>query len=124
MRYKPEIYAKTLTEVLFEKKAGDAEIAKNFLKAVRKNGDWASLPKILRAVEERLVYARGGKLVLVESAGKLPDSYAAKFLEKFTKKDKIEFKLSPSLIAGVRLTLNGEQELDMSFKQKLRRLFS
>ena len=124
MKYKPEIYAGAFAWALKDKTLSEVEILKNFLRAVRKNEDWMGISKILRAVETRLVKNRGGRMVLVESARDLSENMAERFLKNFKKEDMVEFLQNFSLIAGARITINNSCELDLSFKRKLRKLFS
>lgn len=133
MKHKPEIYAAALSRVLSENKESEDGILNNFLRAVRKNGDWVGISKILRAVETRFVKNRGGRMVLVESARDLPEDMKKEFLKVFSakggfasgekKEDKIAFINNANIIAGARVTINGEQELDFSFRRKLNKLF-
>lgn len=123
MKYKPEIYSRALAEALNSKTISETDILKNFLRAVQKNGDWIGISKILRAAETRLVKNRGGRMVLVESARDLPKNVAERFLKKFEKEDKVEFSKNPLLIAGARITIDGERELNFSFRRKLNKLF-
>ena len=123
MKYKPDIYAKALVDALSENKEAEARVLKSFLRAVKKNGDWVGISKILRAVEANLVKSRGGRMVLVESARELPGNVVGKFLGKFQKEDKVEFARNEALIAGTRITIDGSKELDFSFRRKLNKLW-
>lgn len=133
MKYKPEIYANAFSKALAENKESEDGILNNFLRAVRKNGDWIGISKILRAVEAHFVKNRGGRMVLVESARDLPEDTVEKFLKSFSaqggsasggkKEDKIAFLNNANIIAGARITIDGETELDFSFRRKLNKLF-
>lgn len=123
MKHKPEIYADALSKALSENKESEVGILKNFVSVVRKNGDLIGISKIFRAVEARFVKNRGGRMVLVESARNLPENIAEKFLKSFRKEDGIEFINNPNIIAGARVTMDGETELDFSFRRKLNKLF-
>lgn len=123
MKYKPEVYAQAFADALSANKESEQYILKNFLRVVKKNGDWIGIPKILRAVENFLVCARGGKMVLVESARGLPENVMERLLKTFQKEDKVKFINNHNIIAGARVTINGSQELDFSFSRKLKKLF-
>lgn len=133
MKHKPEIYAEAFSMVLSENKETEGRILKNFLRVVRKNGDWVGILKIFRAVESRFVKNHGGRMVLVESARNLPENTKKEFLKSFSakggfasggkKEDKIEFINNSNIVAGARVTIDGERELDFSFRRKLNKLF-
>lgn len=125
MKYQPHIYAKALVEVL-SAPAGShtrsgAEIAERFLALVRKNGDERYLRKIL---EEASRFARGKsgvRKVVVESARALTPPQQ-KTVRRFIKHgDVVVERINPDLIAGIRIILNDEMQLDGSLKNKLNR---
>ena len=111
MKYAPHIYARAFLEV-----KPDPE---KFLSVVLKNGDYERLDKIVEAIEMREVQAHGGRIVELEFAR--ISELAKKF--KFSSHDRVHTKINPSLVAGVRVTVDGEQELDVSLQRKLNKLF-
>lgn len=125
MKYPPHIYAKALVEVLSAPagphKRSDAEVAKNFLALVQRNGDERYLRKIL---EEASRFARGKsgvRKVTIESARALGPSQK-EAVAHFTKPgDVVEERIDPDLIAGIRIILNDELQFDGSLKTKLNR---
>jgi len=126
MKYSPEIYAKILLQILGEaegRKQQD-EIVQRFIKTVQKNGDWTRINKILEAVEQKLVEKSGGRIIDVEFAREVGDFLRDKVKNYFSKKDKINIKINPALVAGVRITFDGDKELDYSFQKKLRKIFN
>ena len=46
-----------------------------------------------------------------------------KIKHNFPEKDYIDFKINPELVAGMRVTVDGEEELDNTLNQKLKNLF-
>jgi F0F1-type ATP synthase delta subunit len=127
MKYAPHVYAKALVEVLSVPKGSgnkltDAEIAKNFLALVQRNGDESHLKKIL---EEASRFARGKsgvRKVTIESARALVPSQK-KMVERFVKPgDVVEERIDPELIAGIKIILNDEMQFDGSLKNKLNRV--
>lgn len=124
MKYPAHTYAKALVEVLGDGKKHDEEkIAKNFIELVRRNGDEMHLRKIL---EEASRFARGRnglRKVVIDSARELT-SAQKKEMERFLKKeDVVVERTDPSLVAGVRITVNEELQFDGSLKRKLDRAF-
>lgn len=124
MKYRPHIYAKALDAALANPKANDARVAKRFLEVVRRNGDEASLPKIL---EEAARFARGrggARKVIIESARTLGASQETMIKKFLTPGDVVVRKIDPGLIAGVRITVNDERQFDGSMRAKLDALFA
>ena len=123
MKYPAHIYAKALVGVLSDQKtpgtAHDAEIAKNFLALVKKNGDESHLEKIL---EEAARFARGKsgvQKITITSAREL-SSAQIKMMQQFVKPgDIVEHRIDPGLIAGIRITVNDEMQFDGSLRNKL-----
>ena len=61
----------------------------------------------------------GGRMVHLEFARE--HEHIKKF--KFKPKDHVWMSINPSLVAGVRITIDGSSELDQSFKRKVNQLF-
>jgi F0F1-type ATP synthase delta subunit len=126
MKYPAHIYAKALVEVLSDQKtsgtAHDAEVAKNFLALIKKNGDESHLKKIL---EEASRFARGKsgvRKVTIASARELSPSQT-ETMGRFVKPgDVVERRIDPELIAGIKITLNDEMQFDGSLKTKLNKV--
>jgi len=106
MKHKAKEYAKALAEV---KKFN----LKNFLRLLEKNGDRKKLKEIV-ALAEKMLYRK----ITIETARKVKVAWPKK------KSDLIEEKINPSLIAGVKITVNGEKQLDFSLKNKLEKIFN
>lgn len=111
MKYAPDIYAQAFLETKPD--------LKRFLEVVAKNGDFSRIDAILAATEKRIVHEHGGRMIELEYARQSAESN--KF--KFTAKDRVHTSINPSLVAGVRITIDGEQEFDGSLQHKLQKLF-
>ena len=85
----------------------------NFLHILDKNGDRKKLREIVAWIEKM-----EHRKVVVETARK------TKTVWRFEKNDIVEEKINPDLIAGARLTINGEKQLDFSLKNKLEKIFT
>ena len=124
MKYPAHIYAKALVEVLGDgEKHDEGKIAENFIKLIRRNGDEMHLRKIL---EEASRFARGKnglRKVVIDSARSLTP-LQKKEVERFLRKEDIVVeRTDPSLVAGVKITVNEELQFDGSLKRKLDRAF-
>lgn len=112
MKYQAKIYAKALADLLSSNK--EDEIVDNFLKLLEKNRDMSKAGKIIELA--RNIYAKksGKKIITIETARKIG---------KIIKGDIVEEKITPELIAGVRITINNEKQLDNSISAKLKKIF-
>ena len=78
--------------------------------------------KIFEAIHKKLVNQKGGKWISVETARE--SASAEKLLKtKFSAKDHVEYSINQDLVAGTRITVNGEEELNNSLQSKLNKLF-
>ncbi|MEK9173176.1 MAG: F0F1 ATP synthase subunit delta [Patescibacteria group bacterium] len=122
MKYSPKDYALALSSI-FEKSKDEKHLISTFLKVVRKNGDQKILPKILEVFKKTEVRKNGGSHIKVEFARETKEVQIKSILKQFSPKDWVETSINPSLIAGVRITLDGEREIDNSLSRKLHKLF-
>ncbi|MFH0890476.1 MAG: F0F1 ATP synthase subunit delta [Candidatus Liptonbacteria bacterium] len=125
MKYRPKIYASALAEIAGGKISAEREsgVIEKFLELVGKNGDTASLPKIIAATEKILRAKDGIRRVVLESARELSPGQKKSLLDLVREDDLIEEKINPDLIAGVKVTVDEERQLDFSLRRKLDRLF-
>lgn len=125
MKYQPKIYAAALADIAGGKISPETEraVVKKFLELVRKNGDESSLPKIV-AVAEKMIRARNGvRKIVLESARPVSPVQKKSLLKMAQDKDLVEEKINPDLIAGVKVTVDEERQLDFSLRRKIDRLF-
>jgi len=124
MKYRPADYAEALNATLSGLKAGEeASVFKNFIQLVEKNGDRSSLPKILTEMESLIAKKEGGRVVTLEFAREPQNAILAKMKKEFGAKDIVNVRTNATLVAGVRITIDGEQELDLSLNRRLRGMF-
>ncbi|HEX4103979.1 MAG TPA: F0F1 ATP synthase subunit delta [Candidatus Paceibacterota bacterium] len=125
MKYPTHIYAKALAEVIVTAKKGEeAKVAANFIALVRKGGDEVHLRKI---VEEAARFVRGKSGVRKVTIGMARTLTAGqmKTVKSFLKAgDVVEERIDPALIAGIRITLDDELQMDGSLKGKLDKIFA
>lgn len=125
MRYSPLIYARALLLALAEKQKNEEKdfIVKRFLSILAKNGDSQLLTKIVEQLEELENKKLGRSVVLLETARELSSASFSEFQKKMGENNLVRYKINPSLIAGIRMTISGERELDLSFSRRLRSVF-
>lgn len=121
-KIKSKIYAKALSEsVLKAKSEQEKKIAENFLRVIKLNGDEQKTKEIIFLTEDLLLKKSGNKKIILETARKTDSKKLAAAMAK--KGDVIQEKISPELIAGVKITINGEKQLDFSLSNKLNGIF-
>lgn len=125
MRHSPLIYAQALKQALAEVSASQQDsVLKNFKAVLVKNGDQFLGDKVVVFLEEILTREALGKVVTIETARPLSSLELEPLRERFSASDLIRFKISPLLIAGVRITVGEDRELDLSMARKLKQIFS
>ena len=120
MKIKPKIYAEALVGLMIEKKPKD--VVGRFLKLLEKNGDISKAKKIIEKTESILLKKKGHKKVLLETAREIDNRNLMKLF--FKEGDAVDYKINKDLIAGIKVTINGESQLDFSLQRKLEKLFS
>ena len=124
MKYSASLYSQAFLLAMDETpKTQRGDVSKRFIETVRKNGDFSRIDSIVKAIEKAWVQNKGGKYVKVEFARELPESQVKKISSKFSSKDTVETFINPQLVAGVRITIDGERELDQTMARNLNRLF-
>lgn len=124
MNRSPELYARALLSALDDEPKDTRAVMRRFLAVVKKHRDSRLLPKILAQLERLMVKAEDGHLVTVESARPLEESAFRTIRGAFGAKDRVHAKISPDLIAGLRIVVDGEWVVDASMRKKLSKLFS
>jgi F0F1-type ATP synthase delta subunit len=124
MKYAPLLYARALAAALDEGTVSEDAIAANFARVIRKNGDLHASDKIIAAAERLLARSRSGKSVAVEFARPQGEASLAAFRSALSDHDLFETRINPRLVAGARITVDGERELDLSLAGKLQKLFA
>ncbi len=126
MKYQPKFYAQAFAELAGKKlsPAEEKHIVNNLLQAVKRNGDERQLPKILAAAEKLLREKDGRRKVVLESARPLHSATRKDLSEFLLSNDVVEEKINPALVAGVKVIVNDETQLDFSLASKLKKLFA
>lgn len=121
MKYSVNNYVNAFTQAIKEVPRGQA--IEGFVKLLKKTGDIKNSKKILEAIHKKLVNEKSGKWVNVETAREISSAKMTLLKHKFSAKDHVDFEVNPELVAGVRITINGEEELNNSLQNKLNKLF-
>ncbi|MDO8503326.1 MAG: F0F1 ATP synthase subunit delta [bacterium] len=124
MGYSPKDYAQSFCDVILEiKNEGKInQCIKNFLDLIRKNRDQKKLKEIIDLAENTINQKTDRRKIIIESARELKGKNE-KAINSFIKKtDKVEKKINPDLIAGIRITINNEFLIDGSFSNKIKKV--
>ncbi len=125
MKYAPDDYSRAFLKALAKTpRQRQGLLVKRFWAVIRKNGDLEEAEKIIAAVERLLVREAGGRWVEIEVARPLPRPLLGTLTRRFGRRDHIDSAERQALIAGVRITIDGERELDYSLQRKLARMFT
>jgi len=118
------MYAKALAEVILSAKPTESDrIVKNFLALMERNGDAAHMEKVL---EEAARFARGksGVRKVVLQFARTPSAAQRKEAGALMRNgDVVVEAIDPALVAGMRVVVDDEHQLDGSLKGKLDKLF-
>jgi F0F1-type ATP synthase delta subunit len=120
MKYNYKIYARALVSALDEAQdlAQKEKIIKNFLSLIQKNKDTRQLKKIIDFAS-KIIYKKEGRQRIILETARPQNNLKNLFQKFFNEKDIIEEKINPNILAGIRIVINDEKELDFSFKKRL-----
>lgn len=121
----PRVYASAFLASVEGKPSEQKERMENFIALVQRNGDWARRAHIVREIEHQWRLNQNRPLLTVESARPLTGDQK-KLLKKNAGLEHadIEERENPDLIAGVKITVDGEMQLDASLSHLLRQVFA
>ncbi len=121
MKYNVKDYAIALADVMLGPKISDKKIADNFFKVLEKNRQLKNAKKIVELAQKYYLEKKGNKSVLLETARKTDVKSVLKSILK--NGDAVEEKINPELIAGIKVIINNEKQLDFSLHKKLQEIF-
>jgi|SRR3990167_7691131 len=119
MKYDAKNYAQAFAAL-----ESKTDLIKKLFSVMRKNGDLSQSIKTVKEVEKLHVKKIGGHLIEVEFARAQDSKTREKVLSQFGKHDRVITRVMPDLVAGARITTDGEYELDMSLSGRLEKLFA
>ena len=126
MRYPAKHYARAFAECIHDRmtSAEKDALVMNFIASIRKHGDSSKLSSIFKETAKMLRKKTGAREVLIEAARPLKSDPAHVFKGLIGPHDTVETHVAPELVAGVKITVDGEREFDMTLARKLTQLFS
>lgn len=122
MKYKSKIYAKALIDIVTDKKVDQSKIIGRFFKLLEKNGDMKKVKEIVALAEKLFFKKTGKKKIVLETARDIKIKNLLNNI--FGLNNFIVEKINPEIVAGVKIIVDGEQQLDFSLQSKLDKIFS
>ena len=118
-----KLYALALADVIAKKISLQEEkkVIYNFLKLLEKNGKLKNAKKIISLTQKYYLEKTGNKSIILQTARKSDTKSLLKSLYK--EGDIAEEKVNPALIAGIKIIINNEKQLDFSLSKKLNDIF-
>jgi len=104
------------------KEKDNAKMVAGFLELIKKNKDEKKLKEILKLAEKIYFKKTGNKKIVLESAR--PQNFKnSELINSLVKKgDVVLEKINKELLAGVKIVVNEERQLDMSLLKKLQEI--
>ena len=118
--------AKALADLSLEKMSAEKEkeAANEFVKLLLQHKLLSASDKIISLAQDYMLQRKGNKIVSIETAREMNASQkklASGFIEQG---DNVSYHINTNLIAGIRITINNEKQLDFSLKRKLDEVFN
>ena len=123
MKYTTKNYANALVEFLSEGKIADKKISQGFIKLLERQNDLKKSKEIIELAEFLLAKKNNKKSVTFETARKLSEAQRKILLKSTEPGDIIKEKINPELIAGVKIIVDNEKQLDQTLLKKINNLF-
>jgi F0F1-type ATP synthase delta subunit len=125
MKYSVPVYTRAFVEAMQGKHSVREKdvIVKNFAALIQKNGDARLFPKIIDAAAKMIREKEGIAKITFETARPLSTALRKRLHALAGAKDDVEEKVVPSLVAGVRVIRNDEEQFDMTLARRLQKLF-
>jgi len=124
MKYKVKDYATALAEILSENKFSDKKISQGLIKLLERQNDLKKSKEIIDLAEFLLAKKNNKKSITFETARELSASQRKILLKSTEKGDIITEKINPELIAGVKIIVDDEKQLDQTLLKKINKLFN
>ena len=118
--------AKALADLSLEKMSSEKEkeTANEFVKILLQHKLISKSDKVISLAQDYMLQREGNKIVSIETAREMNASQkklASGFIEQG---DNVSYHINTNLIAGIRITINNEKQLDFSLKRKLDEVFN
>ena len=120
---KTKLYAKALAEVLSGKKVDEKKVVSNFVRVLGSSGLEKKAKEIVLLAEDILLQKQGKSKITFQTARKITAGQK-KILQSLAKEgDIINEKISPEIIAGIKIIINDSKQFDASLQKKLQEIF-
>jgi len=119
MKYKTKDYAEALVEVLSESKLSEKKIMQGLIKLLERQNDLKKSKEIIDLAEFLLAKKNNKKSIVFETARKLSEAQRKTLLKSTETGDIIKEKINPEVIAGVKIIVDNEKQLDQTLLKKL-----
>lgn len=122
---KIKLYAKALAQICAKKHSASEEnkITERFMALLAKDRLDKKAGQILTLAQEIILQENGNSKIVLETARKM-NAKQKELLKKTVKDgDIIKEKINPDLIAGIKIIINNNKQLDMTMAKKLSDLF-
>lgn len=117
-------YARAFLEILDQDPKCGEKALQGLLRLIRKSGDWPRRHKIVEACEQAWRMKNDRPLVVIESARPLGEAGLAHLKKNFPGSYDFKEVIRPELIAGARVSINKEIEIDGSLSRVLKQIFA
>ena len=124
---KTKLYAKALVEVLSKPSyakasEGQDKVIKNFIRLLVNSGLEKKSKEILDLAQDLLLQKQGKRKITFETARPITTSQKKVLDSIINKGDVVKEKISPELIAGIKIIINDSKQFDGSLQGKLQRI--
>lgn len=125
MKYKSKDYAKALVGLILKETTltQEKKLSDNFLNLLKKNRDSSKAKEIINLAELLFFKKTGKKKIILEIARKMDSEQKNLFKYLVKKGDIIQEKINKELIAGIKIIVNDEKQIDFSMLKKIQNIF-
>lgn len=125
MRYTPTAYAQAFAALAKDARTAQEqkELVERFIACIKHNGDMAHRDAIIEKAADVLRTASGKRKVVLETARPIA-GLQKKYASFLKSTDIVEEQISPELVAGIRITVDDENQFDGTLLRKLKTLFA
>lgn len=118
---KANTYAKALVEIMISVPGQQEKLLRAFVRLLQKNGQTHKIREIISLARNRYAKKTGQRNIIIESARKVNVKSILKKLQR--EGDNVQEKIQPELVAGLKITVNSEAQLDFSLSNRLDNIF-
>jgi len=122
---KVKLYAEALAEIMSKgiQPSQEKTIIDNFVKLLIKAGFEKKAKMILDFAEDLFLAKQGKRKICLETVRKITANQKKTLAGFFKNGDVVREKINPEIIAGIKITINGEKQFDASIQSKLQSIF-